>query len=76
MPSGFADFLVDTNILVYAFDLDEGDKHLRAKEVVARLNESALGVISTQVVGEWLSVAMRKERLGVAGRTRWGWLAG
>ena len=35
MPSGFADFLVDTNILVYAFDLDEGDKHLRAKEVIA-----------------------------------------
>ena len=44
---------VDTNILVYAHDLDSGMKHEIAKEVVFRLWRSKLGVLSTQVLKEF-----------------------
>ncbi len=43
---------VDTNILVYAHDLDAGDKHEIATGVVSDLWESGNGVISTQVLQE------------------------
>ena len=43
---------VDTNILVYAHDLDAGDKHEIAIGVVSDLWESGNGVISTQVLQE------------------------
>jgi predicted nucleic acid-binding protein len=43
---------VDTNVLVYAHDLDAGDKHEIAIEVVSDLWESGNGVISTQVLRE------------------------
>jgi predicted nucleic acid-binding protein len=43
---------VDTNIFVYAHDLDAGNKNLIAKEVVSELWESRSGVVSTQVLQE------------------------
>ena len=43
---------VDTNVLVYAHDLDAGDKHEIAIGVVSDLWESGNGVISTQVLQE------------------------
>lgn len=43
---------VDTNILVYAHDLDAGIKHEIAEKVVSRLWESKSGVLSTQVLQE------------------------
>ncbi len=43
---------VDTNNLVYAHDLDAGDKHEIAIGVVSDLWESGNGVISTQVLQE------------------------
>ena len=43
---------VETDILVYAHDLDAGNKHLIAKEVVFELWESRSGVLSTQVLQE------------------------
>ena len=41
---------VDTNILVYAHDLDAGEKNKTAKSIVAELWESHNGIISTQVL--------------------------
>ena len=35
--------LVDSNVLIYAHDLDAGDKHLRAAEVVRGLWENRNG---------------------------------
>ncbi len=51
---------VDTNILVYAHDLDAGDKHEIAIGVVSDLWESGKGVISTQVLQE-LYVTLTKK---------------
>ena len=44
--------LVDTNILVYAYDLDAGDKRSKAQQVVERLWDQGNGVLTTQVLAE------------------------
>ncbi len=49
MPAEF----VDTNILVYGYDLTAGRKHGLAQEVMERLWESGEGVLSTQVLQEF-----------------------
>lgn len=51
---------VDTNILIYAHDLDAGDKHTRAASVVRALWQSGLGVISIQVLQEFYVNVTRK----------------
>jgi len=51
---------VDTNILVYAHDLDAGAKHEAARELVSQLWESKQGVLSTQVIQE-LYVTLTKK---------------
>jgi len=51
---------VDTNILVYAHDLDAGKKHGLAKQVVTELWENRLGVLSTQVIQEFYVTLTRK----------------
>jgi predicted nucleic acid-binding protein len=51
---------VDTNILVYAHDLDAGNKHQTARKLVARLWESRRGVLSTQVLQEFYVTLTRK----------------
>jgi len=51
---------VDTNILVYAHDLDAGDKHGLAAEIVSQLWESRNGVLSTQVLQEFYVTLIRK----------------
>jgi len=43
---------VDTNILVYAHDLDAGNKHEVAAKLISQLWESRNGVLSTQVIQE------------------------
>jgi predicted nucleic acid-binding protein len=43
---------VDTNVLVYAYDVDAGPKHEVAKAHVRSLWESRSGRISTQVLQE------------------------
>jgi predicted nucleic acid-binding protein len=53
---------VDTNILVYAHDLDAGAKHQRATEVLDELWGSGNGVISTQVLQELCLTVRRKYR--------------
>ncbi|MBW1981735.1 MAG: PIN domain-containing protein [Deltaproteobacteria bacterium] len=51
---------VDTNILVYAHDIDAGSKREAAVKIVSDLWESRLGVISTQVLQEFYVAITRK----------------
>jgi predicted nucleic acid-binding protein len=51
---------VDTNILVYAHDLDAGEKHETAKEIIIQLWESRSALISTQVLQELYVTLTRK----------------
>jgi len=51
---------VDTNILVYAYDLDAGEKYTVAKEIVSDLWNSRTGILSTQVVQEFYVTLTRK----------------
>lgn len=55
-------FSIDTNILVYAVDRREGDKHLRALDIVDR----AAGldcVLTAQSLGEFVTVTTRRRML-------------
>jgi predicted nucleic acid-binding protein len=51
---------VDTNILIYAHDVDAKLKHLVAKETVSRLWKEKRGVLSMQVLQEFYVNAIRK----------------
>jgi predicted nucleic acid-binding protein len=51
---------VDTNILIYAHDLDAGRKHETAKSLLRDLWENHTGVISTQVLQEFYVNVTRK----------------
>ncbi len=45
--------LVDTNILVYSYDLDAGDKRIKSLKIVDRLWDEGNGVLTTQVLAEF-----------------------
>lgn len=51
---------VDTNVLVYAHDIDAGKKYLTAKKILADLWESREGALSTQVLHEFYVNVTRK----------------
>jgi len=51
---------VDTNVLIYAHDLDAGPKHERAVSVISDLWEKENGVISAQVLQEFYVNVTRK----------------
>lgn len=51
---------LDTNILVYADDLDAGDKNERALDIVERGVTTGNGVVSTQVLQEYFVNATGK----------------
>ena len=51
---------VDTNILVYAHDLDAGNKHEVAAKTISQLWERKNGVLSTQVLQEFYVTLTRK----------------
>ncbi len=55
-----AEFFLDTNIFVYTFDPREPDKQSRAHVLVERALETGEGVVSSQVVQEFLNVALQK----------------
>ncbi len=44
---------IDTNILVYAYDISAGEKHSKATEVMKDIWSKGHGVISTQVLQEF-----------------------
>lgn len=54
------DILVDTNVLVYAYDRSEPTKQRLALDALDRLYQSRRGALSTQVLGEFYSVMTRK----------------
>lgn len=51
---------VDTNILIYAHDIDAGPKHEIAKSVVRELWNNRTGLLSTQVLQEFYVNVTRK----------------
>lgn len=55
-----AEVFVDTNILVYAHDVDAGDKRAKAYETLRELWDSRRGALSTQVLQEFYVNVTRK----------------
>jgi predicted nucleic acid-binding protein len=55
-------FGLDTNILVYAVDLEVSDKSRRAELIVRRAAASGRCVLSLQNIGEFYHVCARKRR--------------
>jgi len=51
---------VDTNILIYAHDIDSGLKHDTAVKVITDLWERANGILSNQVLQEFYIVVTKK----------------
>lgn len=53
---------VDTNVLIYAHDVDAGRKHEVAKDLLRALWVERVGMLSTQVLQEFYVNATRKIR--------------
>lgn len=53
-------FFLDTNIIVYTFDEKSSEKRDRARSLVAEALVESHGVVSYQVVQEFLNAALRK----------------
>ncbi|MBM3181004.1 MAG: PIN domain-containing protein [Chloroflexi bacterium] len=53
------EILIDTNVLVYAFDLAEPQKHPRGLEVVHELELSNKGCLSVQCLSEFIKATTR-----------------
>lgn len=51
---------VDTNVIVYAYDKDAGEKHRIAADIMKALWRSGLGTISTQILQEFFVTLTRK----------------
>ncbi len=51
---------VDTNIIIYAYDITAGNKHKIAADILGDLWNSGLGVVSTQVLQEFFVNVVRK----------------
>ena len=53
-------FFLDTNIFVYCFDNSQPEKKNHSLKLVAEALQTGNGMISTQVIQEFLNVATRK----------------
>lgn len=53
-------FLVDTNVLAYAYDQRDVSKRNRANLVLRSLRQSELGAVSVQILGEFFNTITRK----------------
>ncbi|HEX9034403.1 MAG TPA: PIN domain-containing protein [Streptosporangiaceae bacterium] len=51
---------LDTNVVVYAYDVSAGDKHRRARSLLEDLWESRDGCVSVQVLQEFFVAVTRK----------------
>lgn len=60
MTSGSNVFLVDTNVLVYAYDQTDGTKRERAIQVLDRIGANGTGAITPQIMGEFFVTVTRK----------------
>jgi predicted nucleic acid-binding protein len=54
---------IDTNILVYAYDPDEKEKHHKVVAIIEELWKSGTGALSTQVLQEFYSVATQRKKM-------------
>lgn len=52
--------LIDTNVLVYAYDTDETLKCAAARQTLDRVARSGCGSVSAQVLGELYTVLVRR----------------
>jgi predicted nucleic acid-binding protein len=59
MPS----VLLDTNVLVYALDVRQSSLQAKAKAIILKAEESAIGCLSVQCLGEFFRVATAKMQL-------------
>jgi predicted nucleic acid-binding protein len=55
-----ANSFVDSNILIYVYDVDAKEKHEIAVAVIKKLWETKTGIISTQVLQEFYVNVTRK----------------
>jgi predicted nucleic acid-binding protein len=55
-----AEFFLDTNILIYSFDESQPAKRHISLALISQALQTGKGVISTQVIQEFLNVATRK----------------
>jgi predicted nucleic acid-binding protein len=54
----------DTNILCYAFDLNEGAKRETCEKLIKKvLNGEIIGVVSNQILGETFNAAIKKLKI-------------
>ncbi len=60
MSPGAEKFFLDTNVFVYTFNSRAPSKRDRANELIAQALDTRRGIISYQVVQEFLNVATRK----------------
>ena len=51
---------IDTNVLVYAHDIDSGSKHEIAVKIIMDLWEKSNGILSNQVLQEFYVIITRK----------------
>ncbi len=58
-------YFLDTNILIYSFDKSEKKKQKTSIKLISSALENNLGVISFQVIQEFLNVALRKFEMPV-----------
>jgi predicted nucleic acid-binding protein len=66
MPAG--KIFLDTNIIIYAFDVSAKEKHEEARRILTELWKSGRGVLSTQVLEEFFVSVTRKIRRPLAWR--------
>lgn len=52
--------IVDTNILVYAYDADAGEKRVKAAAIIDTLWDQSTGVLPTQVLAEFFITITRR----------------
>ena len=53
-------YFIDTNIFVYTFDNSDSEKQKLSQQIVAHALEKSTGVISYQVIQEFLNVSTKK----------------
>lgn len=53
-------FFIDTNVFVYSFDTSNQTKQQKANELIKKALHDHVGIISSQVVQEFINVSTRK----------------
>jgi predicted nucleic acid-binding protein len=53
-------YFIDTNVFIYSFDIDQPAKQKRSLELIQVGLRTGSGIISTQVIQEFLNVATQK----------------